>query len=65
LRKALARSLKAAASTSRLPKPLQSPDGLARAVIAIHDGVMEHLLLYPDVKQLRRWLADMLNGLLG
>ena len=41
-----------------------TPDGLARAVITIHDGAMLQLLVDPDQQSLRRWLHDLLVALL-
>jgi hypothetical protein len=32
--------------------------------MAVHDGVMERLVLHPDPDRLRTWLADLLNALL-
>ena len=61
---ALAATLAAAVDTATLPAPLHTPEGLARAVSAIHDGAMEQLLLYPDVEAQRKWLGDLLAALL-
>jgi AcrR family transcriptional regulator len=65
LQKALAATLKVSVEFSRLPESLRSPDRLARAIITIHDGAMEQLLLYPNVGELRTWLAELNNALLG
>ena len=43
---------------------LQTPDGLARAVMAIYDGATIELLLDNDLARFRSWLADLLTALL-
>ncbi len=64
LRDALAASLAPAIDRSGLPASLQTPDGLARAVMAIHDGATTELLLDNDPARFRSWLADLLTALL-
>ena len=64
LRDALAASLTPAIDRSGLPTSLQTPDGLARAVMAIHDGATTELLLDNDPAQFSSWLADLLTALL-
>jgi hypothetical protein len=64
LRDALAASLAPAIDRSGLPAALQTPDGLARAVMDIHDGATTELLLDNDPAQFRAWLADLLTALL-
>jgi AcrR family transcriptional regulator len=64
LRDALAASLTPAIDRSGLPASLQTPDGLARAVMAIHDGATTELLLDNDPARFRSWLADLLTALL-
>ena len=64
LRDALATSLAPAIDRSSLPASLQTPDGLARAVMAIHDGATTELLLDNDPARFRSWLADLLTALL-
>lgn len=64
LRLALAGSLRGSFDTAGLPKSLRSADRLAEAVMAVHDGVMERLVLNADTNQLRKWLADLLIALL-
>jgi AcrR family transcriptional regulator len=63
-RQSLAEVLERWVDSARLPAPLQSPDGLARALIAIHDGAMEHVLLCPAPQELRDWLTDLFSALL-
>jgi AcrR family transcriptional regulator len=64
LRDALATSLTPALDRSGLPASLRTPDGLARAVMAIHDGATTELLLDSDPVRFRSWLADLLTALL-
>jgi AcrR family transcriptional regulator len=64
LRLALASSLQGSIDVSGLPEALQTAEALAEAVMAVHDGVMERLVLHPDPDRLRTWLADLLNALL-
>jgi AcrR family transcriptional regulator len=64
LRRALADSLQGTIDTSGLPNPLQTVDGLAEAVMAVHDGAMQRLVLHPETEQLRKWLAALLKALL-
>jgi len=64
LRDALATSLAPAIDRSDLPASLQSAEGLARAVMAIHDGAATELLLDSDSNRFRSWLADLLTALL-
>lgn len=47
-----------------VPRSLRTPNGLARAVAAVHDGAATQLLLDPDPAALRRWLTDLLTTLL-
>jgi AcrR family transcriptional regulator len=54
----------AAVETGALPPALMNPEGLARAVITIHDGAMLQLLIDPDEQSRRRWLHDLLIALL-
>jgi AcrR family transcriptional regulator len=64
LRDALAASLALAIDRSDLPASLRSAEGLARAVMAIHDGAATELLLDNDPTRFRSWLADLLTALL-
>ena len=64
LRDALATSLAPVTARSGLPASLRTPDGLARAVMAIHDGATTELLLDNDPARFRSWLADLLTALL-
>jgi AcrR family transcriptional regulator len=64
LRDALAASLAPAIDLSALPASLRSPEGFARAVMAIHDGAATELLLYNDPARFRSWLADLLTALI-
>ena len=59
-----ARSLVAAINTDALPPALKKPEGLARALITIHDGAMLQLLIDPDQLSLMQWLHDLLIALL-
>jgi hypothetical protein len=64
LRDALAASLAPAIDRYDLPASLRSAEGLARAVMAIHDGAATELLLDDDPALFRSWLADLLTALL-
>jgi AcrR family transcriptional regulator len=64
LRDALATSLAPAIDRSGLPASLRTPDGLARAVMAIHDGATTELLLDNDPARFRSLFADLLTALL-
>ena len=64
VRDALATSLAPAIDRSGLPPSLRSPGGLARAVMAIHDGATTELLLDNDPARFRTWLVDLLTALL-
>jgi hypothetical protein len=64
LRDALATTLAPAIDRSPLPASLRTPDGLARAVMAIHDGATTELLLDNDPAQFKSWLTDLLTALL-
>ena len=64
LRRALAQSLEGTIDVSGVPKPLQTADGLAPAVMVVHDGAMERPVLHPDTKQLGKWLSALLHALL-
>jgi AcrR family transcriptional regulator len=64
LRDALATSLTPAIARPGLPASLRTPDGLARAVMAIHDGATTELLLDNNPTRFRSWLADLLTALL-
>jgi AcrR family transcriptional regulator len=64
LRDALAAALAPAIDRSELPASLRSAEGLARAVMAIHDGAATELLLDNDPTRFRSWLADLLTALL-
>ncbi len=64
LRDILAPHLAAAVDIDALPQTLRTPAGLARAVTTIYDGATIQLLVDPDQEALRRWLQDVLVGLL-
>ncbi len=64
LRDALAASLSSAIDRCDLPASLRSAEGLARAVMAIHDGAAIELLLDHDPTRFRSWHADLLTALL-
>ncbi len=64
LRDALAAALAPAIDRDDLPVSLRSAEGLARAVMAIHDGAATELLLDNDPAPFRSWLADLLTALL-
>ena len=64
LRDALANLLAPAIDRSQLPSSLRTPDGLARAVIAIYEGAATEMLLDGDPVRFRSWLADLLTALL-
>jgi AcrR family transcriptional regulator len=64
LRDALAAALAPAIDRSALPASLRSAEGLARAVMAIHDGAATDLVLDNDPARFRSWLADLLTTLL-
>ncbi len=64
LRDALAASLTPTINRAGLPVSLQTPDGLARAVMAIHDGATTELLLDNNPAQFKSWLTDLLTALL-
>lgn len=64
LRRALADALQASIDTSGLPQAFRTIDALAEAVLAIHDGVMERLVLNPDTRRARTALAALLHALL-
>jgi hypothetical protein len=64
LRDALAASLAPAVDRSELPASLRSAEGLALAVMAIHDGAATELLLDNDPARFRSSLADLLTALL-
>ncbi len=64
LRDALAASLAPAMDRPDLPASLRNAKGLARAVMAIHDGAATELLLHNDPARFRSWLADLLTALL-
>jgi AcrR family transcriptional regulator len=59
----LARALANAIDRSGLPPSLSTPEGLATAVMAVHDGAMTHLLLDPADAQFNTWLAELLTAL--
>ena len=65
LRDILAAHFAAAIDAGALPPALESPEGLARAVITIHDGAMLQLLIDPNQQSLRRWLHELLVALLA
>jgi AcrR family transcriptional regulator len=65
LQAALAGPLAAAVSTTGLPRPVHTADGLARAIITIHDGAMTQLLLDPDPGRLREWLTGLVTALIA
>jgi len=64
LRDALANLLAPAIDRSQLPSSLRTPDGFARAVIAIYEGAATEMLLDGDPVRFRSWLADLLTALL-
>jgi AcrR family transcriptional regulator len=64
LRDSLATSLASTIDRSGLPASLRSAEGLARAVMAIHDGAATELLLDNDAARFRSWLADLLTAVL-
>ena len=59
----LARALADAIDRSELPPSLSTPEGLAAAVMAVHDGAMTHLLLDPADASFNTWLAELLTAL--
>jgi len=64
VRTTLARSLAAVVEMSDLPPAVQDSDRLARAVMAVHDGVVIEMLLDSDPAELKRWLRELLLALL-
>ena len=64
LRDALANLLAPAIDRSQLPSSLRTPDGFARAVIAIYEGAATEMLLDGDPVRFRSWLTDLLTALL-
>ena len=64
LRDALANLLAPAIDRSQLPGSLRTPDGLARAVIAIYEGAATEMLLDGDPARFRSSLTDLLTALL-
>ena len=61
---AIAEPLAAAANARNLPESMRTADGLARAIITVHDGAMNQLLLGSDNDTLRAWLTDLVTALL-
>jgi len=64
LRAALVPALRDAVGRGALPPALRGAEDLARAVIAVHDGVMTQLLIDSDPEAARAWLTDLLTALL-
>jgi AcrR family transcriptional regulator len=64
LHSALAQTLSGAIDRDALPASLRSPEGLASAVMAVHDGAMTQLLLEPAEESFDAWLVDLLTALL-
>jgi AcrR family transcriptional regulator len=65
LRAALAASLRSVVDASALPGSLRTPDGLARTLIAVHEGTLLELLIDPDHGSLRGRLTDVFTALLA
>ena len=64
LRAALVPALRDAVGRNALPAVLRDPEDLARAIIAVHDGVMTQLLVDSDTKAARVWLTELLTAML-
>jgi len=65
LRATLAAVLAARIAARDRPPSMRTADGLARAVVAVHDGAMNQLLLEPHDNSFRAWLTDLIVALLG
>ena len=65
IRAAIAEPLAAATYAASLPESMRTADGLARAIITLHDGAMNQLLLESDDAAARAWLTDLVTALLG
>jgi AcrR family transcriptional regulator len=65
LRATLSDVLSATIAARERPASMSSADGLARAVVAVHDGAMNQLLLDPEDGSFRAWLSDLIVALLG
>jgi AcrR family transcriptional regulator len=64
LHSALARTLSGAIDRTALPPSLRTPEGLASAVMAVHNGATTRLLLEPAMELFETWLAELLTALL-
>ena len=64
LRAALVPALRDVVGRGELPSALREPEDMARAIIAVHDGVMTQLLVDSDTKAARAWLTDLLTAML-
>ena len=60
----LARLLDDEVDRKGLPLSLKSPQRLAAAVMALHDGVTPQLLLDPDDGSFRTWLIELITALI-
>jgi AcrR family transcriptional regulator len=65
LRATLSDVLAARVAAHDRPQSMRTADGLARAVVAVHDGAMNQLLLDPHDNSFRGWLTDLIVALLG
>jgi AcrR family transcriptional regulator len=65
LRATLSSALAARIAAHDRPPSMRTADGLARAVVAIHDGAMNQLLLDPHDGLFRDWLTDLIVAVLG
>lgn len=65
LRTTLSAALAARIAARDRPPSMRTADGLARAVVAIHDGAMNQLLLDPHDGSFRGWLTDLIVALLA
>jgi len=65
LRATLARSLQAVVDTSALPGSLRTADGLARVLIAVHEGTLLELMIDADHGSVRDRLVDVFTALLA
>jgi AcrR family transcriptional regulator len=63
LHNVLARLLSSAVDRTGLPPSLRTPEGLATAVMAVHDGAMTRLLLDPIDESFNTWVAELLTAL--
>lgn len=60
----LARTLQDVVDLTDLPPALRSGESLARAVMAVHDGVVVEMLLGTGTEELKSWLRTLLLALL-